>query len=662
MRTLNIVLVFTTCLAPALAVAQDRSREPAASAQASGQAQADADAPLFEIRGLFDAGFRWRDVGGNDAKYREDLNYSTGPRLFNVDLSLSPTELGAVDLVNIYANQLGDPFESLGLTVKKFDSFTFRFRRNSSVYFYRDITLPHALADVSKSNGGDFRHFNFDRVNDRVDFDFRVAPRGKVFFNFNRQTRLGESTTVFDVSRDEFELDRPLDEVKNDYVVGFQAALDTVSFYFDQTYRDYESDGRVFLPGASLGENRDNATELFFYEQLLPFDFTMPQSTVKVNVRPNSRLTITGGFIFSDLTADFSHSEVARGISFQGQPLDTTVLSGGELERQTTLADIDVAYDVNEYLAVIGGVRLGSFDQDGELSQTLPPADRVETGVDISTDILEVGAQVFPTGGVSVTGGVRFEERETAVLEEAVTIDQVETERTTFFINGNARPSPMLSVLGEYERGTYDNPFTLVAPTTLDRLKARVRFLPVEGLAVTGVFYTRRVENDLARPTRGPAISRSTLSGAVADPTSLDTTDFTLHVAYDQAPATVFGAYTRREVSHDVVNLVDAGGTAFEHAALYQSDLDRLFGGVRVEMTDTVAAGTDLSYHRNRGSFGLDWEQYRVYGELLSPAGYLFKVTYQYNSLDEDASDFDDYSAHMNDAVGRVPLLVAELR
>ena len=96
-----------------------------------------------------------------------------------------------------------------------------------------------------------------------------------------------------------------------------------------------------------------------------------------------------------------------------------------------------------------------------------------------------------------------------------------------------------------------------------------------------------------------------------------------------------------------MVNLVDAGGTAFEHAALYQSDLDRLFGGVRVEMTDTVAAGTDLSYHRNRGSFGLDWEQYRVYGELLSPAGYLFKVTYQYNSLDEEASDFDDYSAHM---------------
>ena len=533
MRTLIIALLFTTCLAPAVAVAQDRAREAAAaSAEASGQAEA--EAPLFEIRGLFDAGFRWRDVSGNDAKYREDLNYSTGPRLFNVDLSLSPTDRGAVDRVNIYANQLGDPFESLGLSVKKFDSFNFRFRRNSSVCFYRDITLPHELSDVSKSNGGDFRHFNFDRVNDRVDFDFQVGSRGKVFFNFNRQTRLGESTTVFDVSRDEFELDRPLGEVKNDYVVGFQAALDKVSFYFDQTYRDYESDGRVFLPGASLGENRDNATELFFYEQLLPFDFTMPQSTVKVNVRPDPRLTITGGFIFSDLTADFSHSEVARGISFRGQPLDTTVVSGGELERQTTLADIDVAYDVNDYLAVIGGVRLGSFDQDGQLSQALPSADLVETDIDISTDIIEIGAQVFPTAGVSVTGGVRFEERETEIHEEGAAIDAVETERTTFFINGNARPSPMLSVLGEYERGTYDNPFTLVAPTTLDRVKARVRFLPIDGLAVTGVFYTRRIENDLARPSRGPVVPRSTLSGTVRDPASLDTTDFTIHAAYDR--------------------------------------------------------------------------------------------------------------------------------
>ena len=272
-RTVTIALLLAILVPASLAQGQVRARE-----SRGGTAQAAEETPLFEIRGLFDAGFRWRDATGNADKYREDLNYRTGPRLFNVDLSLSPTENGAVDLVNIYANQLGDPYESLGLTVKKYDSFTFRFRRNTSAYFYRDTFLPLEDVDPNKSNGGDFHHFDFDRTNDRINFDMRVGQRGKVFVAFNRQTRLGNSTTTLDISRDEFEFDRPLEEVKNDYTVGFQAALDKVSVYFDQTYRDYENDVRIFLPGASLGEEPTNATELFFYDQLTPFDFTMPQT------------------------------------------------------------------------------------------------------------------------------------------------------------------------------------------------------------------------------------------------------------------------------------------------------------------------------------------------------------------------------------------------
>jgi hypothetical protein len=269
-----------------------------------------------------------------------------------------------------------------------------------------------------------------------------------------------------------------------------------------------------------------------------------------------------------------------------------------------------------------------------------------------------VGAQVYAAPGVTVTGGFRYEERTASRLDaphdvdedvegagEVVDVgheggDHVTTQRTTVFINGAVAPSAKMSLMAEYERGNYDNPFTLIAPTALDRIKVRVRFKPVNGLALTGVFYTRRVNNDLAGNIH-PTAPR------VGDSTSLDTTDVTLHATYDREPATVFGGYTRREIDNKVVNLVDAGGTLFERQALYQSDLDRVFGGVRVELTESVAAGTDLSYQRNRGSFGLDWEQYRVYGELLSPTGYLFTVTYQYNALDEQAFDFDDYSAHM---------------
>ena len=645
-RALTIATLLAVAVPAALADAQDRVRQSAAAT-----AQASEETPLFEIRGLFDAGFRWRDVDGNGDKYREDLNYSTGARLFNVDLSLSPTAGGAVDLINVYAVQLGDPFESMGVTVKKFSDFNFRFRRNTSAYFYRDIILPVADSSPSLSNAGDFHHFDFDRTNDRLDFDMRVGQRGKVFFAYNRQTRLGESSTTLDISRDEFELERPLHEVKNDYTVGFQARATRVSVYVDQTYRDYENDVRLFLPGASLGEDPEDATELFFYNRLTPFDFTMPQTTVKVNARPVRRLTITGGVVVSKMDGDFSHGVVERGLDFGGNAFDSTTTASGTLARTTKLGDIDVAYDVTDRVALIGGVRVNRFTQDSDVERI----DDARTAIEISSDIVEAGAQVYAATGVTITGGLRYEDRLVSLLdiphsddegvEEGGEVeepghrggDHVNTTRTTVFVNGTAAPSSAVSVMAEYERGDYDNPFMLLAPTAMDRIKARVRVRPVEGLALTGVFHTRRIDNDLQGDIH-PTEPR------LGDPTSLDTTDLTVHAAYDRAGTSVFGGYTRREIDNSVVNLLSTGT---EYHALYQSDLDRVFGGTRVEVTPAVAAGTDLSYYRNRGSFGLDWEQYRFYVELLSPTGYLVKTTYQYNSLAEEDFVWDDYSAHM---------------
>ena len=289
----------------------------------------------FNVEGRFDFGFRWSDSTGNEDKYFEDLNYRTGPRLFDVDLNITPTEEGAFDVLHVDADGLGDPFQSFGVTLKQYGKFNLRFRRNESQYFYRDTLLPHDLANIDKSTEGDFHTFDFSRINDVIDFDVKFGRRADVFVKFNRQTRLGESTTTLDISRDEFELERPLDETKNDYTVGFQLYFDRASVYFDQTYRDYETDNRTFLAGASLGENDapDDPTELFFYEQLLPFDFTMPQSTVKVNFRPNDRLTVNAGVVVSDLDAKFSEQETARGVSFTGAPLDTFEVGQGGISR-----------------------------------------------------------------------------------------------------------------------------------------------------------------------------------------------------------------------------------------------------------------------------------------------------------------------------------------
>lgn len=609
------------------------------------EAETEATTP-FLVEGGFDFGFRSLNTNGNENKYFEDLNLRSGPRLFNLDLHITPVATELFDALTVDASGLGDPFQTFGVSVKKYERFKFRFRRNESAYFYRDTLVPHDQASIRGSTGGDFHHFNYNRIDDRIDFDFDVGDRGEAFVRLNRRTRFGESSTTLDIQRDEFELERPLDEVKNDYTVGFQYRFDKASIYFDETIRSFETGGRTFLPGASFGENTEDSAELFFFEQLMPFDFEMPQSTVKVNLRPDSRLTVNAGFIYSDLDADLGHTEAQRGVTFRGAPFTADFASTGSFQRTTKLADVDVVYDVHERASLIGGVRVNRFDQDVSLVDT---GSSLEGGLEIASEIVEAGLQVVPARGVALTGGVRREMRETTVRD--VTDDaedevadpgheggeHVETTRTTLFVNGTVSPSSRVSLMGEYERGAYDDPFTLIAPTSLDRVKARVRFRSGNGLTVTGAFLTRRIENDLAAPIH-PTEPRA------GDPASFRTTSFTAHAAYAMAPVSVYGSYTRQESTNDITNLLNGSRAV---AILYESDLDRGAGGVSVALSDSVTIGTDLSAYRNRGSFPLNWEQYRVFTELLSPVGYLVKLGYRYNALDETGFDFDDYSAHI---------------
>ena len=187
----------------------------------------------------------------------------------------------------------------------------------------------------------------------------------------------------------------------------------------------------------------------------------------------------------------------------------------------------------------------------------------------------------------------------------------VDTTQNSFFVNGAFAPTSRVNVLGEYERGSYDNPFTLVTPTSMDRVKARIRLRPTGDVSVVGTFLTRRLNNDLAgsiHPTeRRPG-----------EPAALRTTDITVRATYDRTPVSVFGAYSRRDLSNEVVNQIVTepgflGGLQFEIAALYESNLDMGSGGARVALSELVAVGTEILAYRNRGTFGLDWEQYRFF-------------------------------------------------
>ena len=66
--------------------------------------------------GGFQVGFRAVDVEGSESKYRQHLNLEDGPRLFNLNFELTPSEemRSLFDRVELDMTNLGgDPFETI---------------------------------------------------------------------------------------------------------------------------------------------------------------------------------------------------------------------------------------------------------------------------------------------------------------------------------------------------------------------------------------------------------------------------------------------------------------------------------------------------------------------------------------------------------------------
>lgn len=555
----RLILLITLLALVALPVptwAQEEKEESATPLSTSAQEEPSMgiDAVPFLVTGDFDVGYRWVDTNGNEDKYREDLNYGSGPRLFNLNMNITPVGSTFFDLANVYASHLGgEPFQSFGVTVEKFGNYKFSYRRNQSLYFYHDTILPVELAgEHANARAGDFHTFNFERTTDVFDFDIDLNEMWNVFVKAYRTGRKGESTTTYDISRDEFEFDKPLDWKTNDIAVGFQAKGEKFSIYFDQSWRDYEDDGHIFLPGFSVGDP-ENATVLASFNQLLPFNFEMPQTTVKANIRPNSRTVINVGYVYGNLDGEFEYDERAEGTAFNGQPLTEHFAGRGTVDRKINLFDVDATFDVGEIMSIVGSFRVRRMEQKGSLLCTIGPCaeseldqgERVNSDYNIDSDIFRFGVRVFPNPRAQITAGLDFENRKVDHIVNGDVDEEPNTKRQpTFFFNG-VYAHPKANILAEYERGSYENPFTLVSPESLNRFKVRARITPSEPLTITGVVNIKRLNYEEV-----PMVS--------VVPGKLNTSNYLIFVRYAFEDSAAYAGFTRQEWDQTIINMVSS--------------------------------------------------------------------------------------------------------
>lgn len=578
-----------------------------------------------ELTGDVEIGWREVDVSGDRNKYREDLNLDDGPRLLGLKFSFEPDEGDdrLPDRIEGSVSNLGgDPYEHLHFSVREHGSYRFNFDRSRSSYFYEDILILPVDASIEGSTGGDFHHFDFERVRDDLDLTVQLSERATATVGFERYRKEGNSTTTLDVQRDEFELDRPIDETREAVQLALQYRWDKVTVVFEESMDDFESLSSTFLPGFSIGENPADPTTLDFFFLDQPYDTSSRHHRLSVRSRPIDELDIRFSASRGDLELDAMAAERAQGIDFTDTPFTTDATGSGDIDRDIDIVVLEASYTLTDRINLIGELRRQKLDQTGSFDFD---GNGANSSWDIETDEFELGAEFMINPDLLMTVGWSTEERKQRTVEADVDLTvsaAPQTERDGYFLSLDFNPMRELSITASIESDSFDDPFTLASPTDSMRYRVRGRYRWSAGYALTASYRLIDRDND---NTSWESRSQHTV---VRLSRSGDDVWFSL------------GA-TLVNIDHEIEQLVTGGSRQDPFSIDYASDAQFVDAALRWTLTDDMRVGGSARFYDNDGTFNVERVDVAAFVEYALNPRYDLRLSYRNVDYEEPIENYD---------------------
>lgn len=602
----NTILFSVLCLVVGLLVALS---SPLAAKDEKAKKEKSGD----EFSGSFMIGYRGVDVDGKQEKYKEDYNLQDGPRLFHFDLFYKPN--GKVkklfDSLSLHVyNFGGDPWESFGINVAKYGKFKFKFEHTKSNYFYNDMMKGH-----------DFHTFDFDRVTDAGHLKVWFGKHIQLFLDFERYTKKGNSTTSLDISRDEFEFDKPVDETSNEIAVGLNFSFKGFSLYLEEKLTDYKNDYHYFLPGMSYGEASDDSAMLNYFYLSQPFDFRAWTHTFRLSARPIDDLLIKASARFGTQDLRYSYSEDQMGTSYLGTDFTNNWTGSGEFDKKFQLFDVDLTYLISNKLALVAAFRLNNLEEDGMWE--IYGAD-METAWEIKNTAFEGGIQYQANPMFGITLGFRSEQRDVTMEGH----EEDPTKRTGFFGTVRLKPTKKMRIMADYQYGSYTDPFTPVSATDFHRFKVTGKYA-CSGYYLNLSYLYKLAEN---KNDEGWESERSQFSVRLG------------HHGKTWGINAGYGLiYAKQMGDRDFVFY----GSPATWNILYEGRTNMFDGYLYAKLKNGLKLGFYANYYKNDGSWELKRTLFKPYVKMKFCGGFMGELAYRYVKFEELLYGYNDYTANI---------------
>lgn len=437
----------------------------------------------YDVTSTIELGVRGLRFNGSDEKYRSDLNYRPGFRLFDSSYRME-TDKGkgkAFDSLSITSSGWSaDPSGYVRVDMEKSGSYRFKanVRRVQVINRLSNFVLGYNKADT-KRNFGDFDITVFPE-NEKLKLDFGVS--------FNRYYGdLGFTVRT----RDVFPIIERINSNTIDYRAGIKTKLAGFNLTFSGGDRNYNDRSKYVIDSRNAGFVPTDVNFINKLERLYPTNGDTKYGMFSMQRTFAKKLDLTGRIIYSVTDRGFNVFENFNGegpISRTNPTLiftDADIITwNGRVKRPQTRADLGVTYSVTDNFRISNTFTFDQFNSSGDSAYAEKVVSRLQStgaarpdtltstfyynfdGYKRFTNTIEGDFQLNTRFGFHL--GYRYGHRK---VNEAGDIEENTTN--TLIVGAKIKPTKSWSIFADAEHGTADNAFTRLSNYDFDNIRVR---------------------------------------------------------------------------------------------------------------------------------------------------------------------------------------------
>ena len=493
--------------------------------------EAGEDAGNYNIISSIEFGYRGLRVDGDQNKYRSDLNYKAGPRLFDSSFLMRSKDGkgGLFDTLLVTSTGWGaDPYGNLRVSVEKPQWYRFEgtYRKFKYFRFLNNIANPNWLFSPANfavpPNPATGEH-GFNTKTEMGDFDLTLLPKNekiKFTLGYSPERYSGPAFTNSHFAGNEFLLLSNLKTRANDFRLGADGKVGPIDFSFMQGFRRFRDDSFITQ---GIGINANPAVAQFTsFNRQEPARGKVDYTRLSLHSMIAQKLDLTFRIMHSVATSNSLFVENSTGRNFNprvtGFPTtppaatpNTTNLSQftitGDVRRPNTLADFGATFLATSKFRISETFRVETFEIRGtglfadffSLTRGAITSTFTSSNLDVTKttkyrkyqNTLEGDYQFNPRYSIhfgyryasrridETFDGFNFGSNGSVAPPVRITDEFTETNHTHAFFGGfKARPVKNWTIYFDAEHGTADNVFTRIGNYNYTNIRAKSRYAP----------------------------------------------------------------------------------------------------------------------------------------------------------------------------------------